>query len=166
MSQFRRTLPWSRKDEVKDYVIALKQKYADLSHIQADNILYVGFSKKKSSQLCSIKSITNEWSIFRNEAYMITVHVESWDQLIEADRYYNLYKQLLRIPENGFSEGAKEYKKLTKPDLNDFKSLVHEFGVYKEHINQIMDGIDPKEALDKMEDDLKKEIRVLDEEKV
>jgi hypothetical protein len=147
-------------------VIALKRKYADLSHIQPENILYVGFSKKKSNQPCNIKAVNNEWSLFRNEAFMITVHVESWDQMIEADRYYSLYKQLLRIPENGFSEGTKEYKKLIRPDLTDFKSLVHEFGVYKENINRIMDGIDPKEALKKLEEELDKEIRVLDEEPV
>jgi len=134
----KKRVEWQRKEDLGRYVKLLAAKYkTHLSHIQSDNILYAAFSKDKSSKLAEIKPIKGCWSLFRNECYIITVHLEGWESLPDPERYYTLYNQLLHIPEYGFIDGEKEYRKLLKPDLFDFKCLVDEFGVYKENITRL-----------------------------
>ena len=136
---------WQRKDEIRSYVIKLKQKYfSDLSHIEPDNMVYAAFSKKRSAKKAEIRSIKGVWKLFAPFAYILSVHLETWDQLSEQERYYVIYHELLHIPEEGFEQTSKDYQKLLRHDLEDFKSLVYEFGVYLEKIDRIVENGDAK----------------------
>ena len=135
----RRQQPWEKRDELKEYVYTLKKLYPlDLDHIQPENLLYVGFSKKRSSCAANIRNITGVWSLFKNEAYILAIHIETWESLSEHERLYVIFHELLHIPEYGFIEGEKEYKKLVRHDLQDFKLLVAKFGVWKEDLEKIL----------------------------
>jgi len=145
---------WQKKDELKNYVLTLRSKYySELSHIQPDNLVYAAFSKKRSSKKAEIRSIKGVWKLFAPFAYILSVHLESWDQMTEHERYYVIYHELLHIPEDGFEETSKDYQKLLKHDLEDFKSLVYEFGVYLEKIDKIVENPDSKSPVAEEEDD-------------
>lgn len=129
---------WEKRDELKDYVERLADIYPnDLGHIQPDNLIYVGFSKPRSSVAANIRAVKGVWSLFRNEAYILAIHIETWDSLSEPERLYIIFHELLHIPEEGFDEGVKNYKKLIKHDLQDFKILIDKFGVWKEKLEVI-----------------------------
>jgi predicted metallopeptidase len=137
---------WQRKDDLEQYVIRLKNKYrSELDHIIPDSILYAAFSKKKSSVKANIRAISGVWALFKNECYILSVHLENWNELTEQQKMYLIYHELLHIPEYGFVDGEKDYKKIVKHDLQDFKILVDEFGVYQEEINKIIDKSEAKE---------------------
>jgi len=146
MEEKEKKQEWQRMDDLKSFVIQLKQKYhSQLSHIEPEMMLYAAFSKKRSSVAANIRAITGVWSLFKNECYILAVHLETWDMLADPERFYTIYHELLHIPEEGFIEGEKEFKKLNKHDLQDFKSLVDEFGVYKENIEKIVKNKDEDE---------------------
>lgn len=136
---------WTKEPQIIEYVRFLKANYpSELGHIQPDNIIYVGFSKKRSSAQAWIQPIKGVTTLFRNEAYVLAVWIENWEIRSEAERSYIIMHELLHIPEYGFQEGTKEYKKLAKHDLEDWKILVDKFGAYKEKISMIIDNPDVK----------------------
>lgn len=133
---------WVKCEFLKNYVQSLKQLYkSDLSHIQVDNLLYVGFSKKKSSCSANIRPVKDMWALFHNETYILAIHLETWDSISEQERMYIIFHELLHIPSFGFDKGDKDYKKLLKHDIQDFSVLLERFGVNKENVHQIkVDG--------------------------
>ena len=134
----KRRKEWSKCDFLKDYVNALKQQYrTDLSHIEPENLLYVGFSKKKSSCVANIRPVKDMWSLFHKEVYILAIHIESWEALSEQERMYVVFHELLHLPEFGFDKNDKEYKKLLKHDVQDFSVLLNRFGVFKENLDKI-----------------------------
>jgi len=141
-SEEKKRKEWTKCDFLKNYVQSLKQLYkSDLSHIQPDNLLYVGFSKKRSSCIANIRPVKDMWSLFHNETYILAIHLESWESISEQERMYVVFHELLHIPEFGFDKGDKDYKKLLKHDIQDFSVLLERFGVNKENVHQIkIDG--------------------------
>ena len=134
---------WQDFPELKEYVYKLIKDYPKhLNHIQPDNILYVKFSKKKSSTVSDIRPIKGVWSVYRPEAYLLMVHLESWECLSETERLYHVFHVLLHIPDYGFVKGEKEFKSLVKHDLQDFRVLVDKFGVWKENLETIKKNAD------------------------
>lgn len=130
---------WVIMDALKDYVVELRQRYnSQLFHIQPENMLYAGFSKPVSTIWANVRPIKEAFSLFLNECYILSVHIERWEKMGEAERYRLIFHELLHIPEGGFSEGDKEYKKLVNHDLQDFTILVEKCGVYNETIEDLI----------------------------
>lgn len=134
----KRRKEWSKCEFLQDYVIALKAQYrTDLTHIEPENLIYVGFSKKKSSCVANIRPVKDMWSLFHKEVYILAIHIESWESLSEQEKMYTIFHELLHIPEFGFDNADKEYKKLLKHDVQDFSVLLSRFGVFKENLDKI-----------------------------
>jgi predicted metallopeptidase len=151
----QRRIEWQDYQHIKHYVRSLIKDYpSETQHIQVDNILYVAFSKKKSRVIADIRPIKGVWSVYRHEAYLLMVHLETWECLSEAERLYHIFHVLLHIPQFGFVQGEKDFKSLVKHDLQDFQSLIDKFGVWKEKIDLIKKNADviTSEDIGEMED--------------
>jgi predicted metallopeptidase len=133
--------------ELKDVVDMLIKAFPEkLGHIKSHRMLYSTFSKKKSDTKGRIVSITPRYEIFLADAcYILEIHKESWETTNEGKRLYVVLHELFHIPEGGFVEGDKQYKKLVKHSCEDFKELIREYGVDMESVDKLVEEVKKSE---------------------
>lgn len=138
-----RRVEWRLDDtgEVQEYVEKAKEKFAtEFAHIIPEMIEYCFFSKENSKVKAKIGPIKGKYAMYvKNKNYSLEVHEETWEIYSEEERLYLIAHELMHIHEEGFFEGMPGCKKTLPHDLEDFKSLVHEYGVYKENIKKIIE---------------------------
>ena len=125
--------------ELKNVVDALIKTFPEkLGHIKSHRMLYSSFSKKKSDVKGRIVRITPRYEIFLADAcYILEIHKESWETTNEGKRLYVVLHELTHIPEGGFVEGDKRFKKIVKHDKEDFRELIKEYGVDLEAVDKL-----------------------------
>jgi len=129
--------------EVKTVVKVLKDKFsAQLAHINPESILYLSFSKPKSAVKGRIGPVPKRFAhLFPDQDYFIEIHKESWLNSTEAERLYVILHELLHIPEEGFVNSSKEYRKTVKHDIQDFKALVKIYGIEGENLDKLAKAV-------------------------
>ena len=129
--------------EVKTVVKVLKDKFsAQLAHINPESILYLSFSKPKSAVKGRIGPVPKRFAhLFPDQDYFIEIHKESWLDSTEAERLYVILHELLHIPEEGFVNSSKEYRKTVKHDIQDFKALVKIYGIEGENLDKLAKAV-------------------------
>jgi len=127
------------KDEIKKYVVKIKAMFSyELGHIEPDMIEYLFFSKKNSKVKARMVVVKGRLTAYlKTKPYILEIHKESWQDMLEPIRCYVIKHELLHIDEMGFIKGDGGYKKLIKHDLEDFKSLVRESGVDMEKVVRV-----------------------------
>lgn len=130
--------------ELKNVVDALMEKFPnELGHVKSQNIFYQMFSKKMSTILGKIGPVPSRFEkAMPQYDYFLEVHKESWDAADEAKRLYIIFHELLHIPEEGFVNSSKEFRKTKKHDIQDFSSLVSAYGINMEKRNLLKQKIE------------------------
>jgi len=136
-------MEFKQMPELKEVVTKLKDAFPEkLSHIEEDKLLYASFSKKESRVKGKIGPVPPRYSIFlKNYDYLLEIHKESWLLFDIGKRLYVVLHELCHIPIDGFTPGKKDYRKVIKHDLEDFKTLVREYGVDLENVQKLEDLI-------------------------
>jgi predicted metallopeptidase len=129
---------YSSMPELKKVAEALKAKFEELDHIKPDRILYLSFSKPKSSFKAKIGPIAKRFAhLFPSQEYFLEIHQEAWDAGPEGDRLYTMLHELLHIPEEGFVAESKSYRRVKKHDVQDFAALLQQYGILQENVDKL-----------------------------
>ena len=136
-------MKYEEMPDLKDVVDKLKEAFPEkLSHIQSDRILYLCFSKRSSETKGRIGPIRSKYSVFfKKHEYLLEIHKESWLAYDIPRRLYVVLHELCHIPEGGFDDQSKEYKKVIKHDIQDFRELVRTYGVDLENVEKLAEKI-------------------------
>ena len=134
--------------QVMTYVVKLKQKFPrQLQHIIPERILYTSFSRKKSRALARIGCIPKRLSRFLQEyTYFMEVHEQSWNESNQGKKLYVVLHELNHIPQGGFINSNKQYKKLIRHDVQDFSSLIKKYGVNLQNVNILITNETPRQS--------------------
>jgi predicted metallopeptidase len=134
---------YSAMPELKSVAELLKNCKAlksELEHVVPERILYAANTRKKCNFYAKIGPIPPRFAIFiKDYDYFLEVNQDKWLAASEGMRLYIILHELKHIPLEGFDKESKHYKKITKHDLEDFKSLVDSFGTDNEKVDQLVD---------------------------
>lgn len=136
-------MKYEEMQDLKEVVNKLKEAFPEkLSHIQADRILYLCFSKKVSETKGKVGPVQPKFAVFlKDKEYLLEIHKESWLVYDIPMRLYVVLHELCHIPEGGFTQDSKEYKKVIKHDVQDFKELLRTYGVDLENVEKLAEQI-------------------------
>jgi predicted metallopeptidase len=141
------TPKWQKQEDIFPIVMDLIKLYPEiLSQIRPNKIGYISFSKKKSTIQAKIYGLKPMFAFFSNVDYILTVHFENWVMIEKSAKYLLILHELMHIPEQGFDEGSKDYRKCLKHDVQDFSYLLQRYGIHGEDADKILKA---KEAKDK-----------------
>lgn len=130
---------WEKRDDIKPIVSELIEKFSEqLNHIKPSRIEYVAFSKKKSKKMAYVMSVKPVYSLLINADYFLCVHLERWVELTVSEKRVLILHELSHIPQNGFDESSKEYRRLIDHDVQDFAFIIKAFGVNWEESEKIL----------------------------
>jgi len=112
-----------------------------LGHVKTKRIALVGMYARKSGFIGRIFANRPPYSLLVEDYdYLIMFWSTRFDDKPHSYKIYVMLHELAHITEGGFVNGAPDYRKCIRHDIEEFTFLAERYGINLENVKDVMKG--------------------------